>query len=200
MTSIRVPRERTILSVSALIHINAPAQRVFNALLDTPKYGRWNTFIPGVTITSQPDHVKDDSTLLQLGTLFNFHVVMNSSKPDSQTPTSLKVSSISTPERLSDYVPEDMIEGDACFYPDQSKVYRVTWIDHGSLQSRALQVERFHEVIVLGENECEVSTWECQDGILAYVVKWLYGEVLEEKFQDWVKGLKQYCESAYGDA
>ena len=213
VTSIRVPRQRTVLPVSASIHINAPAQRVLDALLDAPRYGRWNTFIPKVTIDSQPD--QNNSNRLQLGTIFTFHVVMNSAEPDSQTPTSLKVSSISLPERPSDYIPKDMIECDPCFYSDQSKVYRVTWTDHGGLQSYGLQVERFHEVIVLGEDRCEVRTWvsfannsikvphpdcselqECQTGVLAYVVKWLYRKVLEEKFQDWVTGLKGYCENA----
>lgn len=63
--------------------------------------------------------------------------------------------------------------------------------------ARGLRSERFHEVIVLGDGECEVRTWECLGGVLARTVKWFYGEVLMEKFGVWVGDLKGEGERSY---
>ena len=63
--------------------------------------------------------------------------------------------------------------------------------------ARGLRSERFHEVIVLGQEECEVRTWECLGGVLARTVKWFYGGTLMEKFGLWVKDLKECCERRY---
>lgn len=63
--------------------------------------------------------------------------------------------------------------------------------------TRGLKSERFHEVIVLGQEECEVRTWECLGGVLARTVKWFYGETLMEKFGLWVSDLRDFCEGKY---
>ena len=62
-----------------------------------------------------------------------------------------------------------------------------------------LKTERFHEIIVLGDEECEVRTWECMGGVLAKTVKWMYGKTLEGKFADWVRDLKQYSEKTWNE-
>lgn len=61
-----------------------------------------------------------------------------------------------------------------------------------------LRTERFHEVIILAEDQCEVRTWECFEGLLAWTVKWLYGETLMKKFAGWVRDLKCESERKYG--
>ena len=65
--------------------------------------------------------------------------------------------------------------------------------------SRGLRTERFSEVIALddvgGQVEgCEYRTWECQGGMLARTVKWMYERTLSERFGDWCRNLKAECE------
>jgi hypothetical protein len=107
-----------------------------------------------------------DATRLQLGTKFTFHVIMNSSKPQSENAAQLQVSDLSTPTSPSTYVPAEMLVSDGSYTADLSKIYRISWKDQGGLMSKGLKAERFHEVIALGENECEVRTWENQSGVL----------------------------------
>lgn len=117
---------------------------------------------------------------------------MEASKPQKATDTLLRVSDISTPSKQSDYVPVSLLE-DATFTADLSSVYRVAWTTEGGFVARGLRSERFHEVIVLGE-ECEVRSWECLGGVLARTVKWFYGDTLTEKFGVWMRDLKAVCE------
>ncbi|KAK4950348.1 hypothetical protein LTR10_011329 [Elasticomyces elasticus] len=190
LSTVNVPRKDGILPVYASIRINAPAQDVFAALLNVSDYGKWNTFCPEVKIQGQ------DAQTLQPDVPFTFYVVMNSSKPDSKTETGLRVSDISTPSSPSTYVPQSTLETDGSWTADLQKVYRVAWKSEGGFVAKGLRSERFHEVIVLGENECEVRTWEVMGGVLAHTVKWMYKQTLMDKFELWCKDLKKYCERA----
>ncbi|KAK5717153.1 hypothetical protein LTR15_009042 [Elasticomyces elasticus] len=190
LSTVNVPRKDGILPVYASIRINAPAQDVFAALLNVSDYGKWNTFCPEVKIQGQ------DTQTLQPDVPFTFYVVMNSSKPDSKTETGLRVSDISTPSSPSTYVPQSTLETDGSWTADLQKVYRVAWKSEGGFVAKGLRSERFHEVIVLGENECEVRTWEVMGGVLAHTVKWMYKQTLMDKFELWCKDLKKYCERA----
>ncbi|KAK5689966.1 hypothetical protein LTR17_026092 [Elasticomyces elasticus] len=188
LSTVNVPRKDGILPVYASIRINAPAQDVFAVLLNVSDYGKWNTFCPEVKIQGQ------DTQKLQPDTPFTFYVVMNSSKPDSRTETGLRVSDISTPSSPSTYVSQSTLETDGSWTADLQKTYRVAWKSEGGFVAKGLRSERFHEVIVLGENECEVRTWEVMGGVLAHTVKWMYKQTLMDKFELWCKDLKKYCE------
>ncbi|KAK3628924.1 hypothetical protein LTR56_009385 [Elasticomyces elasticus] len=190
LSTVNVPRKDGILPVHASIRINAPAQDVFAALLNVSDYGKWNTFCPEVKIQGQ------DAQKLQPDTPFTFYVVMNSSKPDSRTETGLRVSDISTPSSPSTYVPQSTLEADGSWTADLQKIYRVAWKSEGGFVAKGLRSERFHEVIVLEENECEVRTWEVMGGVLAHTVKWMYKQTLMDKFELWCNDLKKYCERA----
>ena len=120
---------------------------------------------------------------------------MDPKKPKSESATKLRITDISTPEKQSSYVPKETLEDpNAGYESDLSKVYRVAWKGEGGYQARGLRTERFHEVVVLGENECEVKTWELMGGLIAKTVKWWYGKLLQERFVDWVSELKGFCE------
>lgn len=123
---------------------------------------------------------------------------MNPSKPSSYTPTTLRVSSITTPDddEKSDYVPQQIFDQDPSY--DANAAYRISWRDSGSsLLNRGLSAERFHEIIPTGERSCEVRTWECQGGPLAYVVKWMYGKFLTERLGMWCEDLKREAERRF---
>jgi uncharacterized protein YndB with AHSA1/START domain len=189
-----VSREEATFAISSSKLINAPASLVFEILCDTPKYPEWNSFCPKVTIHSQPADTPSDSSTLVKGTSFTFHVVMDNSKPNKETPTQLVVTDISTPHKPSSYIPTDVLEKDATYTSDLQLVYRISWKSEGGFVSRGLRTERFHEIIVKGDSECEVRTWEVMGGILASTVKWFFKDNLTQKFWIWCEDLKKFSE------
>ena len=87
-----------------------------------------------------------------------------------------------------------------------SGVYRIVWASDPP-KSRTLLAQRVHEIRPLPPAEdgagveaerCEIVTWECQRGILARVVKRMSGRYIQERFEEWVKGLGEYCEAMAG--
>jgi hypothetical protein len=198
LCTIVVPASDTVCNSHASIKICSPAALVWETLRDTSHYPDWNTWVPRITITSQPNQpsTSSPSHILQEGTRFTLHVVMDASKPSKITDTPQRLTDVSTPEKQSDYVPAALLQ-DPTFTSDLSKVYRIAWATEGGFVARGLKTERFHEIIVLGEEECEVRTWECLGGLLARTVKWFYGETLMDKFGVWVKDLKNECEKKF---
>jgi hypothetical protein len=193
LSTVVVPRKEAILVSAASIKIKAPASLVFDIVRNANDYSKWNTWIPRVTIETQPEEDLKDSQVLNLGTLFTYHVVMDSNKPSKVTDVTLRVTDISTPENPTHYVPEDLLQ-DGSFTADLQKVYRISWSSEGGLVSMGLKTERFHEIVFTGENECEVRTWENQGNFLARTVKWLYEKTLASKFEGWMVELKKYSE------
>ena len=46
---------------------------------------------------------------------------------------------------------------------------------------------------------CEYRTWEVMAGPLAWIVKWIYGTVLQERFEDWSRDLKGFAEKTWSE-
>lgn len=124
---------------------------------------------------------------------------MDASKPGSVTDTKLRVTDFSTPLEQSTYVPREISENDGSFERDQGRVYRIAWTGEGKFMARGLKSERWHEIVELGENECQVKTWECQGGMLARAVKYYYKDVLQRKFEEWCQELKMEAERRVGE-
>ena len=200
-----VSEQDSVLTVTSSTQVNAPASFVFAILLDVSTYAEWCSFVPKVVIDAQPsplaqhvdDKATDESFVLKLGTKLTFFAVMG--RPGSkQTPTHLVISDISTPSEPSTYVPFATLETSSLYTTDLANVYRVAWKgDKGDLFAKGLNVERFHEVIVRGEERCEVRTWEVMGGILAHVVKLLYKKTLNKKFGEWCAELKDFGEKKW---
>jgi hypothetical protein len=130
---------------------------------------------------------------VRIGSIMTFDVVMDPKKSNKINHTPLKVVDICTPSAPTSYISPEMLE-DPTFTADLSKVYRVSWTGHGGLSSLGMSLERFHEVIVLGENDCEVRTWEVMSGPLARIVKMMFQDTLKEKVALWCEDLKKRCE------
>ena len=109
-------------------------------------------------------------------------------------PTQLRVTDISTPDERSTYIPADVLAKDGTYTSDLGSVYRIAWKGDGGFAAKGLRSERFTEVIVRGESECEVRTWELMGGILARTVKWFYKDTLNKRFEDWARDLKTFSE------
>ena len=124
---------------------------------------------------------------------------MSPSSPKKLTDTPLRVTDVSTPERQSEYIPEEVRREDGSYTEDLGAVYRVSWKGDGGFFARGLQTERFTEVIVRSEGECEVRTWEVMGGVLARTVKWMYKDTLSKRFEEWCADLKSEGEKRARD-
>lgn len=198
LTTKVVPRKDAVFQIYHSNTINAPAAHVFDGVLRIADYNKWNTWVPNAQILKQPpcqdaSVESNDPSRIRNGTMMNFDVIMDASKPSKTAATGLQVTDISTPDRPSDYVDSELRQ-DPSFTADLSKVYRVSWTTHGGFVSRGLRSERFHEIIVISDNECEVRTWEVMCGMLAYTVKWMYQSTLQDTFKLWCNDLKRYSE------
>ncbi|KAL6703091.1 hypothetical protein ACN47E_010228 [Coniothyrium glycines] len=197
-----VPRSSAILQLSHATTVHAPAALVFDAVLRVKDYPLWNTWVPCARIVKQEevssarDVDPSDFGTMRIGSILEFDVVMDAQKPNSINKTSLRVLDVSTPAAPSSYLPPALLE-DACFTADLSKVYRVSWTGHGGMCAFGMSLERFHEVIIRGEDECELRTWEVMSGWLARVVKVMYEGTLRGKVELWCTDLKKYSEEQY---
>ena len=198
LSTIVVPAQKAVLAVHSSTKVSAPASVVFSTLLDYPAYTKWCTWTPkGITIRSQPsgDATSTDDHVLKKGTHFSLQVMMDPQKPDSLSSTDLYVTDISTPKNPSSYIsPNGLREGN--FTPDPGKVYRISWAGEGAM-AWLIQSERFHEVIVTGEEACEVRSWECFKGVMARVVKMMYQASLMDGFRRWVEDLRRESERRF---
>lgn len=200
LNSMIVPRKDIILAVHASARVAAPASLVASVLADASNYPSWNTFCPRVKIHSQSNKVASDvQHLLWDGSSFTFHVIMDSSKPNSVTDTRLRMTDTSEPSNQSPYVPRELLDNDGTWFKDRGKVFSFAWTTEGTFVSMGLKSERWHEIIELSKTECEVRAWECQGGPLARVVKFKFEKVLQRKFEQWCQDLKIESERRYGE-
>jgi hypothetical protein len=196
VTSKIVPRDSAVFGISYSTVVRAPAPLVFDTILRAADYPAWNTWVPRAEILTQPSTTEDQNAhdRMSIGCTMRFTVVMNPDKPNDVTLTPLKVVDICTPSSPTSYLTPELLE-DPTFTADLSKVYRVSWTGNGGMYAFGMKLERFHEVVVTGENECEVRTWEIMSGILSRVVKLMYEDTLKGKVGLWCEDLKKYCEN-----
>ena len=152
----------------------------------------------------------EPSVRLKDGTRMTFHVRMKlPHKPTDYTDTALVVTEVSRPngpgnDDYYDLTATPTHTEDA----GRSGLYRISWATEaggpGAFPKFMLQGQRVHEIrpIVDGtgkeSSSCEIVTWECQRGVLAKVVKKMYGRYLQERFEEWAKSLGDYCEEFVG--
>jgi hypothetical protein len=203
VTSKVVPRDSAVFQISYSTVVRAPAPLVFDTILGAADYQAWNTWVPRAEILTPPSstgRLEDQNTQgrMSIGCTMRFTVVMNADKPNNVTLTPLKVVDICTPSSRTSYLTPELL-GDPTFTADLSKVYRVSWTGNGGMYASGMKLERFHEVVVTGENECEVRSWEVMSGILSRVVKLMYKDTLKGKVGVWCEDLKKYCEKMHNE-
>ncbi|USP80711.1 uncharacterized protein yc1106_07985 [Curvularia clavata] len=206
LATVVIPRGKATLETPYSIVVHAPASLVFDTVLRIADYPAWNTWVPAGRILTHPppapgaeDEDPNDLSRMRVGSTMEFEVIMDASKPNDIHRTPLKVMDISTPAAPSSYVSPELLE-DPSFTADLSKVYRVAWKGNGGMMGLAPTCERFHEVIVISDNECEVRSWELMSGVTAKIVKAMYENTLKEKVALWCTDLKRYCEQKHAQA
>ncbi|KAJ5372545.1 Cyclase/dehydrase [Penicillium concentricum] len=203
-----IPVEKATLHIGSSTFIRAPSQEVWAALTNTSTWPSWNTFVPRVTIRSQPTPDPSPSTsapdptpastststttpqstdttlspILQKGTKFTLHVRMDSAstKPQPSTDVHALISEYSAPDA-------------------DGQGGRIVWISDaeapGAFSPSLLQAERVHEFTAV-EGGTVVRNWEAQNGWLAYVVRWMYQVKLQGCFEMWLADLKKFVEGS----
>ncbi|KAJ5780535.1 hypothetical protein N7457_005695 [Penicillium paradoxum] len=199
--------EKANLHIGSSSLIKAPSTKVWAVLTDTSTWPSWNSFVPRVTIRSQPtpsptptsapdptpaststqppntNQTTTLSPILQKGTRLTFHVRMDptstSTKPQAATDVQLLVTECRPPNA------------------ETGEAGRIVWASDtdapGAMAPSLLTAERVHELTDV-EGGTEVRNWEAQVGWLVYVVRWMYGVKLQANFELWVADLKRFVE------
>lgn len=164
---------KNVLYVSAGIKINASADHVFECLLRIGRWSEWNSFCPAATLRS----VRVDTAEVD-------QVIVKGSKIAVQ----VKMTPSSTLRTQNMLVTElDRAARKAC------------WKAEG-MPEFMLRTSRTSECLpsTAGDDAvCEFRTFEMMNGPTAYVVRQMYGEVLQERFKDMATDLKNYAEKTW---
>ncbi|CAG8083052.1 unnamed protein product [Penicillium olsonii] len=179
--------EKASLHIGSSTLIPAPSPKVWAALTDTSTWPTWNSFVPRVTIRSQPNAPSQSplSPILQQGTKFTFHVRMDptstSEKPQPATDVHLLITECTAPD------------------PETGAVGRIVWTGDyeapGTMSRSLLLAERVHEIRDV-EGGTEVRNWEAQVGWVVFVVRMMYGVRLQANFELWVDDLRRFVEGS----
>lgn len=204
----------TILAQGDINIPNSSSTKVFNILIDTSTWPKWNRWVPCCTIRYQPPsnsasvltnneadlNSEEYSPILHLGTKFSMHVNM------SMTPTTTLTDSLHLHEKgklTTLHLIVTLIEA-----PDSStdKPGRIAWtLDYDEMQSVPRWLIRMERMHVVSENYSpeegkvvNVNTWEMMaSSWTASVMGWLLrGRFEEVCFPAWLSGLKGYAESS----
>lgn len=137
----------------------------------------------------------DPKKALAEGDLVLLHVRMKSAS--RLTDAKVKVREISTPSN-----PGECTATNGTASSNTGEVYRLAWAGIGMPPS-FLSAYRVMEVRQLStstagsgasEELCELRTWETMEGPVAYIVKMLYGKLLQTRFEEFAADLKKYAE------
>ncbi|OSD00007.1 hypothetical protein PYCCODRAFT_1414884 [Trametes coccinea BRFM310] len=158
------------LVVSVSIEIDAPIERVWDALLDFPKYKEWNSFVRSQVITDKNKKPLEDQTPAE-GKYLLMQVHIPPTMDDS-------ISTTSAFEQITHIQPEQ---------------HRIAW--KNLLPPWFVRAERWQ---ALSTNEAGRTVYETREvfgGIGAYLIKWFIGAKLVKSFQAMAEGLKAYAET-----
>lgn len=147
----------------------------------------------------------EPSVRLTVGTKMTFHCRMKMPHVMSATQeTAMIVTEVSRPDEDN----ETVLARTQTHTLSRSGVYRIVWSmstsysPPKSFPKFLLQAQRVHEIRPVkrgdGKEECVYDNWECQKGVLAGQVKKRYYNYLQERSEEWGRGLGAYCEAMGG--
>lgn len=183
-------------AVLSRISIAAPPAVVSSAILDVKNWGKWNSFVPFAEVHPPSAAVPEvplpvglgvGDNWLRLGSKMTERVNMDGKRMVDIGPVgSLRAS----PVRVTVVEAIDVEK-------EGRKGYRICWrYDAGN--EWFLRSERVQEVVET-EGGCEYVNWETFGGWMAPVVRLAVGRKLTERFGDWGKDLKDFCETKKGE-
>lgn len=191
----------TILAQGDIDITNSSSTKVFNNLIDTSTWPKWNRWVPYCTIRYQPTTTSESiseyhSPILQFGTKFSMHVNMSLSSTTTLADSlSLQEQGKTTPLHLivTLFEAPDPLSG---------KAGRIAWtIDYDEMRSVPRWLIRLERMHVVSEKEkgtvVNVNTWEimASSWVSSFVGWYLRGTFEEVYFPAWLGGLREYAES-----
>lgn len=185
------PARSAVLLVSSSVHIEAPAQHVFRTLCDGGSWKHWNSFCPQVDVTyksgdrnqTEQETGNGDATIGESAHL-TLHVRMT---PSSSSLIPQKVV-------VTDYS-EYLASGPSA--ASGGRLYRIGWQAKG-IPRMMLRADRTTEIEAVDRGEaCQFRTWEGMGGPVSHIVKLMYGNTLQARFEDWANDLKEYAEKTW---
>ena len=126
--------------------------------------------MPSVVILNRSSDHSDNAEKLGIGTDMRFKVYM---KPGGSATSSLLQVTVL-----------------------DSEAGKICWKFTGA-PSWLLRAERVHDITHNEDGTCEYRTWETFAGPMAYIIRLIYGNVLQERFNDWGNDLKRYVEEEW---
>lgn len=169
--------EAPILTISSHILIAAPASFVFATFRDTSTWPAWNTFVPACVV-KQSETSKASSISEHVLNAKDEMAMQVKMMPDANA-------------RQQGCIVTNTVDT-----PDTDGIFRICWEGKG-FPKMMLRTLRTTEVVPRGEDACEFRTWEVMAGVLAYVVKTMYGTTLQERFEDCSREIKEYVEKKW---
>jgi len=176
-----IPSKDAVFTAHANAEINAPASKVYGAIIDTATWRIWSTFVPAVSIESHK--AKTSKTIMTEGCKMTFNVHM---KPSVKTVSKETCSLVSPPPKADDPV---------------GTVYRICWKFTNSTTAPAflIRAERVNEIEKLDDGRCSYRSWQTFGSMGAKVLKRTLGATLQDRLEDWVRDCKKFAEEGPPD-
>ncbi|KAI0651198.1 hypothetical protein C8Q79DRAFT_18231 [Trametes meyenii] len=156
-------------TVNATVTIDAPIDKVWEILLDFPKYTEWNPFVRSQVITDKDKKPFDDQTAAE-GKYLLMTVHIPATFDNSASPQ--------TPFELITHVQPD--------------IYRVAW--KNLLPSWLIRAERWQALSTTEDGKTLYETREVFAGVGAYAIKLFIAKNLEKSFEAMAEALKKCAE------
>ncbi|KAI0632967.1 hypothetical protein C8Q77DRAFT_1120723 [Trametes polyzona] len=154
---------------NASVVIDAPIDKVWQALIDFPKYPEWNPFVRSQVVTDKDKKPLDDQTPVE-----GQYLVMK----------------VHIPPSLDDKIPTiDVFEQISHVQPD---LHRVAWVS--TLPSWFVKAERWQALSTTEDGKTLYESREIFAGSGAYAIKLFISKDLEKSFVAQAEGLKSYVE------
>ncbi|KAF5335380.1 hypothetical protein D9611_011768 [Ephemerocybe angulata] len=180
-----IPASNAVFNATASVTISAPQDSVWGVLVDFASYGEWNPFVRAQHVSTGPiirsplpDSALDAGLYLSIGPT-NLPPTMG--VPKSVAYTFEKILVVEGPSSSSN--------------SGGGAPYRVSWeLDEPILPKWLLSAVRWQVLTGIEGGQTRYDTWEVYSGPLAYVVKWVHEDNLNEGFRAMGEALKTRTE------
>ncbi|KAJ7160980.1 hypothetical protein C8R46DRAFT_1106149 [Mycena filopes] len=170
------PPSSGVFTIVDSILIDAPREKVWEALLDFGSWGKWNAYIRGATIVSPEGVASPDQT--------------------AAVDRLLRMSPVHIPPTMDDTPANGSQSSTVRITALDHENHRVAWVSADGRPKWALFVERWQTLTTEEDGKTRYENVEVFTGVLAYIVKFSMGKNLILGIRAMAEGLKSHSERA----